>query len=368
MTFFCQIGVFFLTLFLSLKLTPFFIQLGHERKFLDIPHDRKAHPNPTPYLGGFSIFICYWVVFCVLALSVPFFKSSFQEISLHNFQKMSGVFIGGVFIFIVGFLDDRFDLNPALKLLGQAAAALILMKNGLMVNLLAGFDGIGYIGTFVWILAIMNAFNFIDSVDGHCAGVALVSCLIFYCISAVIYQPVLGFAVLILGGAIGGFLRYNWKPARIFLGDNGSLFLGYMMAAFTLLFSYRSSHFSIVTPFIPIFMFGVPIYDTVSVIIVRIFRGIPPWKGDRNHFAHRLVRLGMSDKVAVMVSYFIAFTLGLVALLSTQINTFFGKVIILFLFISVIGIIALLEYYAAGHIRRMETLAAQKKRRRDDKP
>ncbi len=352
---------------MSFMLIPVMISVGKKYGFLDYPHDRKSHPQPTPYLGGCAIFISFFAVFCAADYFFPAFPKIFTDVSFVNLHKMEGIFAGALLIFGVGLIDDRFDLAPLLKLLGQAVAAFLLMKNGLMVNLVAHFDGLGYVVTFVWILAIMNSFNFIDSIDGHCGGVALISCLIFYCISAVIYQPLLGFAVLVLAGAIAGFMPYNWKPARIFLGDNGSMLLGYLMAAFTLLFSYRTAQYSIVTPFIPIFMFGVPIYDTVSVIIVRTFRGIPPWKGDRNHFAHRLVRLGMSEKVAVMVSYFIAFTLGLVALLSTQVNTFFGKVIILFLFISVIGIIALLEYYSAIQIRRMETLASLQKRRWDDK-
>lgn len=344
-------------------LTPLFISAGHSLKLLDYPHDRKSHPRPTSFLGGGGIFLCFWIVYGLLYF---FLMHSDIAVSHNTLRKMIGVFSGALIIFTLGFLDDKFELSPVIKLLGQGAAAFLLMQSGLMVNLLAWLDGLGYVATFVWILLIMNAFNFIDSVDGHCAGIALISCFVFYGISTIVYQPVLGAVSLIMAGAILGFMPYNWKPARIFLGDNGSMFIGYMMAAMTLLFSYRTSQYSIVTPFIPIFMFGVPIYDTVSVVMVRIFRGIPPWKGDRNHFAHRLVRLGMGEKIAVLVSYFIAFTLGLVALLSTQVDTSLGKGIILCLFVSVIGIIALLEYYAAMRIRIIEHLSSHHRRRSGD--
>ena len=147
------------------------------------------------------------------------------------------------------------------------------------------------------------------------------------------------------------------------------MFLGYLMAALTLICTYRSQNtqYSVITPFIPILLFGVPLYDTLSVIVVRVFRGIPPWKGDRNHFAHRLVRLGMNEQIACAVSYFIVFTLGLVAILSTQVHSTLGKLVIVLLFASVIGIIALLEYYAATRIRMMEQIGeAQQRRRKED--
>ena len=176
-------------------------------------------------------------------------------------------------------------------------------------------------------------------------------------------QAVVGLFVAIFTSALLGFFPYNFKPARCFLGDNGSLFLGYIMSVITLLCRYNGGASSKITPLIPILMFGVPIYDTVSVIVVRLFRGMAPWKGDRNHFAHRLVKLGMDEKAAAISSYFIALTLGLVALLSTQVVTFLGKFLILLIFVAVITIVAILEYYAASRIRMMERISDLKQRR-----
>ncbi len=352
-------------------ISPYFIRLAHRFNCLDYPHDRKAHAKPTPYLGGVGIFLTVWILYLPFWAFLYLSKSEvpiYGAYSQATFMQIPGVFAGGVIVFVLGLLDDRFNLPPLLKFVIQGAAAVILMFFGAQVNLLLSLGFWGQLATFIWIMTIINAFNFIDSIDGHCTGVTLISCLVLFCIAGIVFQPLLATFVAILGGALLGFMPYNWKPARTFLGDNGSLFLGYMMAALTLLFSYRSanSQYSVITPFIPIFMFGVPIYDTLSVIVVRTFRGIPAWKGDRNHFAHRLVRLGMNEKIACLVSFFIVFTLGLVAILSTQVNTTIGKIVITILFVSVIGIIALLEYYAAGRIRIMEELAAQNKRRADD--
>jgi UDP-GlcNAc:undecaprenyl-phosphate GlcNAc-1-phosphate transferase len=158
-----------------------------------------------------------------------------------------------------------------------------------------------------------------------------------------------------------GLLIHNFKPAKIYAGDNGSLFIGYMMAAFTLLGTYRSHSGTYITSFIPILIFGVPIYDTLSVIVVRLARGIPPWRGDRNHFAHRLVKIGMSDKVAVIFSYFIQSTTGLVAVLMTQV-TLLGAVLIGFVFVLIIGVVAFLEFYTTEKIRAMEKLMDKKKK------
>lgn len=357
----------------SFWLSPKLIRFAHDKNFLDYPKDRKTHPKPIPYLGGTVIFISFWAVFLLTLFIInmthglfPFWDQVFKERFVYIQGKLISIFWGSFAIWLLGILDDRFDLSPALKFMVQLAAAGWLIHLGLSVNMFAKIPVLDFLGSLFWIVLIINAFNFIDSIDAHCAGISFIACMVFLAISLIVYQPVLSLVVTIMGGAILGFFPYNFRPARMFLGDNGSLFIGYMMAALTLLFSYRNTQYSIVTPFIPILMFGVPIYDTLSVIVVRTLRGIPPWKGDRNHFAHRLVRLGMSDRVAVTVSYFISFTLGLVAILSTQVYTFLGKILIMTLFVSVIGIIALLEYYASLRIRLMEKLTARHLRRKED--
>ena len=362
---------FLITMAFSFFLAPFFIRAAFHYKLLDIPTERKAHGKPVPYVGGLVLFITFWLVIGVGMLVLIFGNGSFQAGSRlpaffshtqYWFREIRAVFFGSLIVLIVGLIDDRYDLNPLVKFMGQCIAAFILLGIGLKVNLVQELGWIGYGVTFVWIVLLINAFNFIDSIDGHCLGIVIISCLIFFSLTLIAEQAVVGLFVLIFLGALLGFFPYNFKPARAFLGDNGSLFLGYIMSVITLLCRYNGGPNSKITPLIPILMFGVPIYDTVSVVVVRVFRGIVPWKGDRNHFAHRLVKLGMGEMAAAVSSYFIALTLGLVALLSTQVTTLLGNFLIALIFISVITIIAILEYYASSRIHMMEQISEIKQR------
>ncbi|OIO39454.1 MAG: hypothetical protein AUJ72_00755 [Candidatus Omnitrophica bacterium CG1_02_46_14] len=366
--------VLFCALLLSYFLTYFFIKLSQRFNFIDYPTERKDHHRPVPLLGGVSVFCSFWaVVFLgILVAQFPareiFAGSSVQRLIdgvVSVYGKILGIFAGGLVILIVGLIDDKADLLPIQKFFGQMVAALILMKMGFTISLFVGTGVLGYTVTFVWILLIMNAFNFIDSLDGHCAGIALIASMMFFWITQIIQQPMVAFFLATFMGALLGFLPHNFKPAKIFLGDNGSLFVGYLMAAFTLLCKYQEYKFSYVTIFIPILIFGVPIYDTVSVVVVRTIRGIPFWKGDRNHFAHRLVKMGMSERAAVIFSYLVQATIGLIALLTTQV-TAFGSILIGFVFTGIISLIAFLEYYAARRIQIAERLSQEYRRRKDD--
>lgn len=363
------------TFLISRLLTPRFIHLAFQTNLLDHPTGRKQHKKPTPFFGGVVVFISFWtVVFMGFLLAYllhsyvpgmgampPILKDASPWLS-----KVLGVFFGSALVVVLGIWDDRFNLSPLVKFAGQSLAALILLGIGLQVNLAQELGGFGYIVTFFWVLLLLNAFNFIDSIDGHCAGIALISMVMFFCLTQLVGQSAVSLLVVAFTGALFGFFKFNVKPARCFLGDNGSLFIGYMMSVITLLCRYTSKSQSPLSPMIPILMFGVPIYDTLSVIAVRLFRGIPPWQGDRNHFAHRLVKLGMGEKNAAVFSYFIALTLGLVALLTTQVTTFLGNLLIVFLFISIISIVALLEYYITLRISLMQQLAERKHRRKED--
>ncbi len=353
---FVNVIVFASAAFLCWILAGICIKVSYRFDMLDYPQGRKAHLRPMPFLGGAAVFVSFWsVVFAGVfaaqnflpgSAKIALLLSSVRSVS----DKLSGIFLGGLVIFLVGLYDDKFSWTPLRKLAGQCVAAGILMSFGFTINLVSGLGAAGYVITFLWILMIINAFNFIDSLDGHCTGVALISMIMFFWTTQIINQPMIGMLLLAFAGSLLGFLPHNFKPARIFLGDNGSLFIGYMAAAFAMLCKYQVPDATYVTLLIPVLMFGVPIYDTMSVIVVRLSRGVAPWKGDRNHFAHRLVKMGMSDRVAVVFSYFIATTTGLVAVLTTQVD-FLGAVLVALIFLSIIGVIAFLEYYAAENAR-----------------
>ena len=375
-----MIGLLYIIVFaaafgFSRLIAPFFIRLAFTTNLLDHPVGRKQHKKPTPFFGGVIIFISFWLVIFLGSLGASLLGARLDSVEkmpsmltdiLPWIPKITGVFFGSFLVLILGIWDDRFNLSPAVKFAGQALVALILLMVGLHVNLVQSLGWFGYLITFGWIILVMNAFNFIDSIDGHCTGIALISTVIFFFLTQIVGQSAVSFLIITFCGALFGFFRFNVKPARCFLGDNGSLFIGYMLSVITLLCRYNARPNLLLSPLIPILMFGVPIYDTLSVIAVRLFRGIPPWKGDRNHFAHRLVRLGMGERNAALFSYFIALTLGLVALLTTQMTTFIGNFLVILLFISIITIVALLEYYVTLRISIVQKMAARHKRRRGD--
>ena len=350
---------------LSYLLTFALIRLSHQFDLLDYPAGRKNHKRPTPFLGGLSVFISFWVVVFGGLLFAGAISTPVSRQMLNFIPKLIGIFAGSFVILLAGLLDDKFRLSPLRKLAGQVIAAGILMSLGLTINLLEGAGYLGYVITFVWIILIINAFNFIDSLDGHCTGIALISSIMFFWITQIMEQQMLALFLITFAGALIGFLPHDFKPAKIFLGDNGSHFIGYMMAAFTLLCRYQTPQSSLAALFIPVLIFGVPIYDMLSVIVVRLSRGMVPWQGDRNHFAHRLVKIGMSEKIAVIFSYFVAFTIGHVAVLTTQVDLF-GAILIGIIFLSIIGVIAFLEFYAAQRIRITEGLARKMHRRKED--
>ncbi len=365
---------FCLTALLSYFFSFYLIKLSHHLNFLDYPSGIKAHKVPMPFLGGMGTFISFWfAVFSAIMFTfsmrqnLPYTDPMAGIVSgtISLAPKVGGIFAGSLVILLVGLFDDKFKWRPGRKLFGQMIAAFVLMGLGLTINIFGGLGPLGYFITFVWILLIMNAFNFIDSLDGHCAGIALISTLTFFWLTQIIAQPIVGFFLITFAGALAGFLPHNFKPAKIFLGDNGSLFIGYMLAAFTLLCNYQAPNATYATLFIPILIFGVPIYDTLSVIVVRLARGVVPWQGDRNHFAHRLVKIGMSEKTAVIFSYFIATTIGLVAILTTQVESF-GAILIGLIFCCIIGVIAFLEFYTTERIRMAEKMAKKMRRRRSD--
>ena len=188
-TFWLNTALFAVAAFLCYLLTHLFIRVSYRLDLLDYPTARKKHKNPTPFLGGMSIFISFWTVVFLGIWATYFFNHEIHRSEtlrqilsqvVRLFPKLIGIFLGSLVTLLVGLADDKFHWKPIEKLTGQMIAALILMKFGLTINLMPEFGAIGYVITYVWILLIMNAFNFIDSLDGHCAGIALISCVIFF--------------------------------------------------------------------------------------------------------------------------------------------------------------------------------------------
>lgn len=287
--------------------TPLAKHLALRTGVIDRPNARKIHQVPTPLLGGVAIYVAF-----ILTLFL-FGSRSFV-------RQGVGILVGASLVSFCGLWDDRGRLHPLIKLfLGQPVAAVILMTTGIQATLLP-HPLLNTLLTVVWVVGITSAFNLLDNMDGLSAGVAAIAALFFLLLAAISGQYLVGTLTAALLGASLGFLRYNFNPAQIFMGDSGALFLGFILAAVGLKLRFPTSS-PLVSWMIPVLVLGLPIFDTTLVTISRLRRGFNPLTTPgKDHVSHRLMGLGMSQRQTVILLYAIAFALGGMALLVTQIT------------------------------------------------
>ena len=311
---------------LSAALVPLTIRAARAWRVLDPPGPRKVHSQPTPRLGGIAIFAAFSAVvligyeFVLPALLESAASRAYLGASLailqegHRVQsKLMGLLLGGAVVFAVGLADDvlggRFP--AAFKAAGQLAAAAILVASGVRTSFMPG-EALDVVVTLLWIVGITNAFNLLDNMDGLSAGVALVASTVFLVNAWALGEFFISLLLLAFIGSLLGFLFYNFDPATVFLGDCGSLFVGYVIASLTLLERYVTTASSTLFPVLmPVLVLAVPIMDTATVILIRLREGRPIYVGDRRHLSHRLVALGFSTRTAVMFMYLVTLSLGL---------------------------------------------------------
>lgn len=277
------------------------LQLG----ILDQPSARKIHRAPVPLMGGAAIYIAF-----IAALAVWGERSYVNEVV--------GIFVGATLVSLVGALDDSRGVGSYFKLIFQAAAACILIFSGVQVRL---FDGIlDIILTLFWVVGITNAFNLLDNMDGLSSGVATIAAAFFTLLAAMSDQYLVGTLAAALCGSCLGFLVYNWNPARVFMGDTGSLFLGFLLAAVGIKLRFPANSAS-VTWMIPVLILALPIFDTTLVFFSRIRRGKNPLTtAGKDHVSHRLARLTGSQREAVLLCYLITGGTSLASIFLTQAN------------------------------------------------
>ena len=272
---------------------------------LDQPSARKVHHAPVPLMGGAAIYIAF-----IAALAIWGDRSYVNEVV--------GIFVGATLVSLVGALDDSRGVGSYLKLAIQIAAACILILSGVQVRLFDGFMDI--VLTLLWVVGITNAFNLLDNMDGLSAGVATVASAFFTLLAAMSGQYLVGTLAAALGGACVGFLVYNWNPARVFMGDTGSLFLGFLLAAVGIKLRFPANSASI-TWMIPVLILALPIFDTSLVFISRLRRGKNPLTtAGKDHLSHRLARLTGSQREAVLLCYLVTGATGLASIFLTQAN------------------------------------------------
>jgi len=263
----------------------------------------KSHGEPVPYLGGLSIYLAF-----LLSLSFTF---SFS-------QEVLGIILSGTLVLILGLIDDLGVLSPQIKLIGQSIAIFVLIKSGIYIKLTFLPFLLQITFTVIWLFVLVNAFNLIDVMDGLSAGVACLSALVLFFVSALNGHEMIAMMSITLCGSLLGFLRYNFRPAKIYMGDCGSLFVGLMLGALAMSGSY--SEVNTVAVLAPIFILGVPIFDTLFVSYIRYRRGLSIFKGSQDHFALRLRKWALSVEQTVLLSYGATLLLGVLGILLIQVS------------------------------------------------
>lgn len=291
--------VFLAALLFAVSATPIARRLALMLGIIDLPSARKVHARPIPLLGGVAIYGA-----CVVALGL--FGGQFYV------EQLVGIFLGATWVSFLGIWDDWRGVGPLFKLAGQLLAALLLIATGVQVEFLHQ-PVLNVILSAFWIVGITNALNLLDNMDGLTGGVSAIAAGWFALLSIANGQFLVGSMSAALFGAALGFLIYNFNPASIFMGDAGSLFMGFVLAAVGVKLRFLG-HSDEITWMIPVLVLGVPIFDTTLVVVSRLRRGVNPLTTPgRDHLSHRLVRLGMSPRGAVLTIYAAGLLLGAIA-------------------------------------------------------
>jgi UDP-GlcNAc:undecaprenyl-phosphate GlcNAc-1-phosphate transferase len=315
---------------LAIAITPLARRLAFRLGIVDQPSARKIHRHPMPLLGGAAIYVA-------ASAALALFGDRFYV------RQVSGILVGATLCSFMGLWDDRLGLTAWVKLGGQMVAALLLIISGVQVRLFAS-QVLNIALTLLWTVGITNALNLLDNMDGLSGGVSAIAATFFLLLAASSGQYLVGILAAALLGACIGFLVYNVNPASIFMGDTGSLFLGFMMASVGIKLRFPDNvHF--VTWMVPVLVLGLPIFDTTLVSLSRLRRGKNPLTtAGKDHLSHRLVKMGFSQREAVLVLYLVCGALGVMAMYLTQASIVEGYV--------VGGAILLLALYGLWRLER----------------
>jgi len=304
--------IFASALVVAVIATPLVQRVARRYGVLDAPSARKIHASPVPLLGGASIYLA--VILSLVLLG-----------HLEYVQQTASILIGATFMSMLGLWDDKWGMRPLVKLLGQIAAASLLYFSGVSVQFLHN-DWLNYAATVAWVVTITNSLNLMDNMDGLAGGVAAVASVFFFLVATLTNQYLVAPMAAVLVGACLGFLYYNLRPGSIFMGDSGSLFLGFMLAAVAIKLRFPDNY-DIVTWMVPVLLLGVPLFDTTLVTLSRIRRGVPISRGGKDHFSHRLVALGCTRREAVLILYLVQGALGVAALVVMQADIIEGYIV-----------------------------------------
>ena len=314
--------ILFSSTFLTGLITPFLRKIAIENNLVDEPDERKIHREVIPRVGGIAIAISF---FTAIVLAYSLFHLDLTA----SISSLTGICIGGVLILLIGVLDDIKGLNAPKKFAGQILAALALVPFGFLIKTLEiPFIGTVHLGfffgialTIVWMVAITNAFNLIDGMDGLSSGVTIIASIILVILSILSGKLLMTIVLIAVLGSTLGFLWHNWHPAKIFMGDCGAMFLGFLLAAVSIEISYKSpTAVGSNATFIPILALGLPIIDTISAVSRRLRYRKPVFSADREHIHHKLLDAGFTVRQAALILYGVCVLLGVTALVTTLVR------------------------------------------------
>ncbi len=323
----------------TLLLTPLVRRISFLFDALDYPSSRRINSQPVPHLGGLAI---YFGIMAGLLYVLPWKL------------PLKGIILCSTILLIVGIIDDRISMSPRTKFIWQLIAATLVIPFGFQIQFITNpWGGMIYLGwwgiplTILWIVSIINMVNFIDGLDGLAAGVVAIAALT---LAAVGCQEGQAFAVavsLVIVGSTLAFLRYNFYPARIIMGDSGSMLLGFILAVTSILGALKSA--TAMTLVVPVLALGVPVLDMVLTIFRRIKNGHPIGKADLGHIHHRLLGLGFSHRGAVLTVYGTSIFLGVMAVLINTVNGTEG-----FLLLALIFVVIIYSAWRLGLFRKVD--------------
>jgi len=270
-------------------LTPLFRKIALKSQFLDSPAGQlKKHTAPVPYLGGLAIYFSFLLtILGVLVLEAPV-----------EGARVLAILSGATVMALLGLVDDLFSLSPLVKFLFQFLAAGLLVVFGVQLEFLPAHPFIAVVFTLLWVVGVTNAVNLIDIMDGLAGGVAAIACLGFVLVPFLGSQSYVPLTAAALGGSLVGFLPYNFQPARIYMGDSGALFLGYVLAGLAMGHGYSQEN--VLALCAPVLILGIPLYDTVLVMVLRTLKGRSMFRGSNDHLALRLRKMGLTVKQTVV--------------------------------------------------------------------
>ncbi len=311
---------FFLSFAISILLTPFIKKIAVIKGYVAHPNGDRWHKKETALFGGIAIFISFIIPYVI------FVKPDIEAI---------GILLCGTIIFALGVFDDIKRIKPYTKLIGQIVIASLLVSFGVSIKIIP-YRIVSMPLTILWMVAIVNSFNLLDNMDGLSTGIAAIVTGILFLCAVFNGNILLASTALILAGSLLGFLRYNFNPAKIFMGDCGSMFIGFMLGAITLQGSWKESTHLVMILAIPVLVLAVPIFDTTFVTLARGISARKIFQGGKDHISHRMVVLGLSEKNTVLVLYFIGLFFGGISVLSMFVAPIITLMLVLVAAVSLI--------------------------------